>query len=93
MDAIDVKARSATAERSRQRLRRGLLAGIGLLYLLSVPWYWTADASPQLWFGLPSWVAVAVGCYFAAACLNAIAWWIAPLSDDLPVSPEDESSP
>jgi hypothetical protein len=69
--------------RRRHRLRGLLLAAIGLLYLLSVPWYRDADASPPLWLGLPSWVATAVACYLAAACLNAVAWWIAPISDEL----------
>jgi hypothetical protein len=66
----------------RNRLRPWLLGAIGVLYVLSVPWYRSADGAPAQSLGLPSWVAVAVGCYFAAACLNAIVWWIAPISDD-----------
>jgi hypothetical protein len=66
------------------------LVAIGLLYLASIPWYRAADAAPPLWLGLPSWVAVAVGCYFAAACLNAVAWWITPISDSLD-GPDDVS--
>jgi hypothetical protein len=67
----------------RRRLRGLLLAAVGLLYLISVPWYRAADAAPPLWLGLPQWVTVAVVCYLAAACLNALAWWIAPVSDEL----------
>lgn len=67
--------------RIRSRWRKGLLVAIGMLYLGSVPWYRAADPSPPLLFGLPHWVGVAVGCYFVAAVLNAVAWWLTPLSD------------
>ena len=73
----------------RSRLRALLLGAIGLLYLVSIPWYRAADAVPPLLLGLPNWVAIAVGCYLGAACLNAVAWWIAPLSDALPADRSD----
>ena len=55
-------------------VRRLLLATIGLLYVVSIPWYREAGAAPGTWLGLPDWVAVALGCYVLAAILNAIAW-------------------
>jgi len=75
----------------RSRLRALLLGAIGLLYLVSVPWYREADTLPPLLLGLPNWAAVAVACYLGAACLNAIAWWIARVSDSLPVDTADEA--
>jgi hypothetical protein len=68
----------------RQSLRRALLVGVGLLYLLSIPWYRSPDAQPQLWLGLPDWVAVALCCYLAAAVLNAWAWLLTEIDDDDP---------
>ncbi len=62
-------------------LRRLLLAGVALLYALSIPWYRPAGAEPVLWFGLPDWVAVALLCYAGAALLNALAWWLTPIDD------------
>lgn len=59
---------------TRKRVRRVLIALMGLLYVASVPWYRDPDAPLRIVFGLPDWVAVAVACYVAAACLNAIAW-------------------
>lgn len=77
----------------RQGLRRGLLAAIALLYVISVPWYRDAEAPLQVWFGLPDWVAVALGCYVAVAVLNAIAWRLTDISDtQLRVEGTDERS-
>ena len=78
--------------RARARWRAGLLVAIGVLYVASVPWYRAPDPDPPLWFGLPHWVAVAVGCYLAAAVLNAVAWSLTPLSDTLEpaLDPSDE---
>jgi len=70
--------------RGRRRLRRVLLAAIALLYLLSVPWYWQNDARFEIWFGLPSWVAVALACYATAAILNALAWSLTEIPEALP---------
>ena len=67
----------------RKPLRRALLATIAFLYLLSVPWYRETDAPLRIVFGLPDWVAVAVGCYIAVAFLNAIAWQLTRVSDSL----------
>ncbi len=66
----------------RARMRRLLLCGVVLLFLLSVPWYRDASAEPALWLGLPDWVAVALLCYAAAAVLNAAAWLLTDLRDD-----------
>ena len=54
-----------------RRLRLVLIATVILLYVVSVPWYRGAGESPELWWGLPDWVAVAVACYVAIAVLNA----------------------
>jgi hypothetical protein len=62
---------------------------IALLYVASVPWYRDPDAPLRIVLGLPDWVAVAIGCYAAAACLNAAAWW---LRDD-PEEGEDAERP
>ena len=72
-----------------QKIRKLLLATIGLLYVLSVPWYRTAGAEPQLWLGLPDWVAVALACYVGVAVLNSVAWLITDVPDDAPGSGED----
>lgn len=66
----------------RGRLRRVLLALIGLLYLASVPWYRATDAPLRIVFGLPDWVAVAIGCYVAVAFLNAIVWLLTTIPDE-----------
>ena len=56
---------------------------IGLLYLLSVPWYRESGEGLNLWLGLPDWVAVSVLCYLGVACLNAVAWLSTEIADDL----------
>ena len=65
----------------KARIRAVLLVAIGLLYALSVPWYREAGQAPALWWGLPDWVAVALGCYAAAAVLNALAWLLTDVRD------------
>ena len=65
-------------------VRRICLGLIGVLYVLSVPWYRTAGEEPEIWLGLPDWVAVSVLCYVAVAVLNAFAWSATEVSDDLP---------
>ncbi len=69
-------------------LRRVLLALIGVLYVVSIPWYRQAESEPRLWLGLPDWVTVALGCYLLAAILNAVAW----LVTDVPDPPPDEET-
>jgi hypothetical protein len=64
-----------------------LLAAIAALYVFSIPWYRQSGEVPAVWLGLPDWVAVALGCYVAAAVLNATAWWLADIRDAPP--PED----
>ncbi len=63
------------------RLRSALFGTIGLLYAISIPWYRTPGENPALWFGLPDWVAVALGCYVGVAVLNAVAWLLADVPD------------
>ena len=65
----------------RRVLRRGLLVGIAVLYVLSIPWYRSSTQEPELWMGLPDWVAVALACYGFAAVLNAIAWLLTDIAD------------
>ncbi len=72
---------------SRSRLRLALLALIVLLYVLSVPWYREAGATPGLWLGLPDWVAVSLVCYVCVATLNSAAWLLTELRD-----PDEDSS-
>lgn len=62
-------------------LRRILLALIGVLYAVSIPWYRSAGQSASLWLGLPDWVAVALLCYAAVAVLNSIAWLLTDVPD------------
>lgn len=62
-------------------VRRVLLLAIGLLYVFSVPWYRSTGDPVAVWWGLPDWVAVAVGCYAAVAVLNALAWLLTEVPD------------
>ena len=71
---------------ARQILRRALLATIVGLYVLSIPWYREGGDAPAIWWGLPDWVAVALGCYVAIAVLNCAAWLLADVPDDEPGS-------
>ena len=64
------------------RIRLVLLAAIGVLYVLSVPWYRESGAAPEIWLGLPDWVMVAIACYAAAAVLNAVAWRLTAIHDE-----------
>lgn len=75
---------TAPGRPARRRLRRALLALVGVLYALSIPWYRAAGDDPVLWLGLPGWVAVALLCYVGAAFANAAAW----LLTDVPDAPE-----
>lgn len=73
----------------RRRLRRLLFGLIGVLYAVSIPWYRTGGAESGVVLGLPSWVALAILCYVAAAIANSAAW----LLTDVPDAPEDEEAP
>jgi len=80
------------ADPVRRRVRRLLLIAIALLYGLSVPWYRDPQAPLSLWLGLPDWVTVAVACYVAIACLNALAWWITAIEDPPETPPTGPST-
>ena len=69
----------------RARLRSVLLITIGALYVLSVPWYRETGSAVRFVFGLPDWVAWALGCYVGVAILNCAAWLLTDM-------PEAESS-
>ncbi len=71
----------------RRRVRTALLIAIAVLYVISIPWYRTSGAEPTLAFGLPDWVAVALGCYVLAAVLNAAAWLLTDVPDELETRP------
>jgi hypothetical protein len=73
---------------ARRRLRMGLLAAIAVLYALSIPWY-RDGGDVEIWLGLPDWVAVALGCYAAAAVLNACAWLLTDVPEGDPSRDED----
>ena len=66
---------------SARRLRAALLVLIAALYVVSIPWYRSANAPVAVWFGLPDWVAVALLCYAAIAILNSIAWLLTDVPD------------
>jgi hypothetical protein len=74
-------------------VRRVLLATIGALFVVSIPWYraWYRDGvEVSRWFGLPDWVAVALVCYVAVAVLNSVAWLLTDIpdaDDDSPRAP------
>lgn len=69
---------------AKRRLRALLLALIGILFVVSVPWYRATGAEVTLIWGLPDWVAVALGCYLGVAVLNSLAWLLCDVSDPEP---------
>jgi hypothetical protein len=72
------------------RTRAALLAAIAILYGISIPWYRASGGVPARILGLPDWVAVALGCYVAAAVLSAVAWLHTDVRDEEPGAPDDE---
>jgi hypothetical protein len=66
----------------RARARTGLFLLIGALFIVSVPWYRETGAPVEIVWGLPDWVAWALGCYVGVAILNAIAWLITETPDE-----------
>jgi hypothetical protein len=62
-------------------VRRACFIAIAILYAASIPWYRTGGVAPIVVFGLPDWVAVALGCYLLAAILNAVAWSLTVVDD------------
>jgi len=77
----------------KARLRTALLVVIGLLYVVSIPWYRESGAEPAIVFGFPDWVAVSIGCYVAIAILNSIAWFLTEVSDPDPNEPPESPEP
>ncbi|NQZ98847.1 MAG: hypothetical protein HRU01_20275 [Myxococcales bacterium] len=72
----------------RRRVRAILLGAVGVLYLVSIPWYRAPGSEAPIAFGLPSWVAVALGCYLAVAVLNAAAWLLTDVPDESADEPD-----
>jgi hypothetical protein len=62
-----------------------------LLFALSIPWYRSSGEATSLVFGLPDWVAVALGCYLAVAILNALAWLLTEIPERVETRGEDET--
>jgi len=81
------------ARPARSRIRFALLGGIGLLYIVSIPWYREPGAATGTWLGFPDWVAVSIGCYIAIAILNAIAWLLTEVPDTPPADAGDGAQP
>lgn len=69
---------------AKRRVRALLLALIGVLFVVSVPWYRETGGEVSIVWGLPDWVAVALGCYVGVAVLNSLAWLLSDVVD-----PED----
>ena len=65
---------------------------IGLFYAASIPWYRSEGVDSGLFLGLPTWVAVALLCYVAAALANAGAWLLTDVPDAVE-SPDTENDP
>ena len=65
----------------RARLRSVLLIAIGVLYVLSVPWYRETGSAVHFVWGLPDWVAWALGCYGGVAILNCAAWLLTDMPE------------
>jgi hypothetical protein len=72
----------------RRGLRRLLLGLIGLLYVVSIPWYRETGAESAIVLGLPDWVATALACYVGVAILNAFAWLLTEIEDAEPLPGE-----
>jgi hypothetical protein len=72
------------------RIRAALLCVIGLLYVLSVPWYRESGEASRVLLGLPDWVAIALGCYVGVAVLNAVAWLVTDVRDGEPETRDDD---
>jgi hypothetical protein len=66
----------------RARARTWLLVAIAVLYVVSVPWYRETGAPVGYVWGLPDWVAVALGCYVLVAVLNSLAWLLTDMGDE-----------
>jgi len=64
-----------------RRIRTALLAAIGVLYVVSLPWYRDPEAPVETVYGFPDWVAVAIACYVGVAVLNAAAWLLTEIRD------------
>lgn len=59
------------ASRPARHFPRWIWLVYSLLFGLSVPWYWPADAPLQLWFGLPHWVVLSLAATLAVAVFTA----------------------
>ena len=73
--------------------RRVLLVAVALLYVASIPWYRDPGSPVATWLGMPDWVAVALGCYVAAAVLNALAWYRSEVPDREDAPPSEGEGP
>ena len=78
--------------RWRGRLRRFLLLCMGILFVVSIPWYRDTGAPVSLIGGFPDWVAVALACYVGVAVLNSLAWLLSEFEDEVPPGGLDEAT-
>lgn len=74
-------------------MRRALLIVILALYVVAVPWYRDPGGPLRIVWGLPDWVAVALGCYATIAILNAVAWLLTDITDSDDISPDSGDRP
>jgi hypothetical protein len=86
MDPSTQSRAQSTASIRRRRLRVASLVGVGIVYLVSIPWYRESGGALQLIAGLPDWVSVAFGSYCLAAVLNCFAWLLTDVDDTRDVS-------
>lgn len=77
----------------RARVRAGLFLLIGTLFIVSVPWYRDTGAPVEIVWGLPDWVALALGCYVVIAVLNAIVWLITEVPDESTSGAREDEAP
>ena len=71
------------------------MVAIAALYVLSVPWYRATGSDVTFVWGLPDWVAWALGCYVGVAILNCAAWLLTEMPEEssAPGEPGDERHP
>lgn len=80
-----------STQRRRRTVRFACMILIGLLYIVSIPWYRDEGAPLRVWFGLPDWVAVALLCYVGVAIVNAVAWLVTEVPDAVEGSEDPEA--
>ncbi len=62
----------ATELPSEPATRRWYIPTLLLLVVLSVPWYWKAGVLGALYFGMPAWIWISLGCTLGVSALTAL---------------------